>query len=368
MVDQALAKQIRTTPATIQLGRLVLAFSLTFSLGSAGCSGGDDDGNRAAPATATSTPSHTSTATATATQQPTATATGIASPTPGNTPDPAIEAIIRLIVANGPSYGEVNPDQVRRILTIKEDRPFHMFNLIRYREHALYPDGSDANLSGREADERYGQAVLPILESIGASVAFTADVGDTLIGDDEWDVVAVARYPSRAAFFSLVQRADFQAASVHKEAGVERSIVIVTEDVSVALPPGLTFNPESAPFPPTEADPVRAVIHLIRYNGRAMYADGRRTTLTGRQAMALYETATAPRALPLGIRPALTLEVEGVFVGDGREWDEARINLFPSRETFDELNAAEGREDDFEHRVAAIDETYALMTFPGILP
>lgn len=283
-------------------------------------------------------------------------------------PEDPIERIIELIVANGPSYGEVNADELRRILTIEDDRPFYMFNLIRYREHALYPDGSNANLTGRQADARYEEAALPILESFGARVAFAADVEESLIGGDEWDRVAIARYASRAAFFSMIQSPAFQAASIHKEAGVERSIVIVTEDVSITLPPELAFDPGSVPFPPTEDDPVRAVVHLIRYNDVAQYPDGRPTSLTGREAMELYQAATAPRALPLGIRPALNLEIEGVFVGDGRQWDEARVNLFPSRETFDQLNAQPGREEDLQHRLAAIDETYALMTIPVIGP
>lgn len=291
---------------------------------------------------------------------PAETRTPTESPTPTATPDP-VEELIGRLVADGPAYGQVNADQLRAMLTVAEDGPFHMFSLLRYREQALEPD---ADLSGGEADALYDAAVLPILESIGASVAFVSDVEQGLIGGDAWDRVSVVQYPSRAAFIEMIQRAEYRAALQHQDAGVERGLVIVAKDVTIALPPGLEFDPENAPFPPSEADPVRAVVHLIRYNDIARYADGRPTDLTGREAMELYESAVRGKAVSLGIRPKLTMMVEGVFIGDGRTWDDARINLFPSRETFDRLNADPGRPEDLAHRAAAIAETYAMMTLP----
>ncbi len=330
----------RVTPKILPLHSIVIA--LAFGLGSALVGCGSDDGGSGTPA-ATRTPTQ--------------------SPTPTATPDP-VEELIANLVADGPSYGERNADQLRQMVTIAQDAPFHLFNLIRYREQALYPGGVDVDLTGGEAHERYETALVPILDSIGASVVFVSDVQEALVGGDAWDRVVIERYPSRAAFIEMIQSAAFRAVSVHEDAGVERALEIVTKDVTIMLPPALQFDPEHAPFPPSEADPVRAVVHLIRYNVFAEYEDGRETDLTGRAAMQLYEATTRFKAFPLGIRPALTLMVEGVFVGDGREWDEARVNLFPSRETFDQLNAVADRPEDLAHRFAAVDDTYALMTLP----
>lgn len=63
-----------------------------------------------------------------------------------------------------------------------------------------------------------------------------SNVEQQLIGSDtKWDQIAIVRYPSRQAFVSMLERPDFQQLSVHKDAGVEKSTVLVTE--SVDLPP-----------------------------------------------------------------------------------------------------------------------------------
>jgi hypothetical protein len=54
-----------------------------------------------------------------------------------------------------------------------------MINLLRYRDRADYPQGSDARpCSGREAYQRYGALVLPMLGEVGASVLWRAPDGD----------------------------------------------------------------------------------------------------------------------------------------------------------------------------------------------
>jgi uncharacterized protein (DUF1330 family) len=381
--DRSRAARITSTTEWPRALVVALAFGLCSAV--VGCGSGDDDSAAAAThtpsptptathtptvsstPTATHTPTVSSTPTATHTSTvsptPTATHTSTVSPTPTATPDP-VEDLIARLVADGPSYGQVNPDQLRRMLTIADDGPLLLFTLLRYREHAQYPDGSDADRTGREAAARYEAALRPILSSIGAEISFRSDVELGLIGGDAWDRVVIVRYPSRAAFIEMLQSAAYRAASIHADAGVERGLAIVAQDVTVALPPGLEFDPEHAPFPPSPADPVRAVVHLIRYNQIAQYEDGRPTDLTGREAMQLYEATTAAKAVSLGVRPALRMTVEGTLIGDARTWDDARVNLFPSRETFVQLNAVPGRPEDLAHRAAAIDETYALLTLP----
>ena len=42
-------------------------------------------------------------------------------------------------------------EQAAAFFGAAEDGPFVMVNLLKFKEHADYPDGSDAGLSGREA-------------------------------------------------------------------------------------------------------------------------------------------------------------------------------------------------------------------------
>ena len=81
-------------------------------------------------------------------------------------------------------FGTVNEDQLRRMVEIDpaDDGPFHMINLIKFREKADYQDGRETDLTGREADALY--APLEFLEEIGAKIVFVADVETNTLGDD----------------------------------------------------------------------------------------------------------------------------------------------------------------------------------------
>src|SRR5579875_674563 len=83
-----------------------------------------------------------------------------------------------------------------------DEGPFVMVNLLKFKEHAEYADGSDSHLSGREAYERYGVEVRRLLEALGGRVVFSGAVTGLLLGEVEelWDAVALAEYPSPAAF------------------------------------------------------------------------------------------------------------------------------------------------------------------------
>ncbi len=281
-----------------------------------------------------------------------------------------IEARINAIFPEEPGFGTVDRAQVRSMMTVpaEEDGPFFMVNLIRHREQAEYPDGRATELSGRQADEIYGAAIFPILTEFGAEPVYVADVELGLIDDDlaTWTQIGVVRYASRAKFFEMLERQDFRDAAVHKEAGVEKSLVLVA-DIGVDIPDALrNYDPTTAPFPATMEDPPIAIVHLIALHDIAQYEDGRETDLTGREAIALYEQGRQDQGvLGLGVRPGLWLAIEGELVGDGRQWDEFRINNFSSRAAFEEVATRESLEEaGIEHRVAAIRETYALLTDP----
>src|SRR5437867_10895853 len=123
-----------------------------------------------------------------------------------------------------PRYGRIDRDYGARLATFDPDTdgPIHMLNLMKYREKADYGDG-ESTVSGREADDAY--APLDVFEKIGAAVAFAADV---VASSEDWDRVAVARYATRRSFIEMQTREDFQAKHVHKEAGMDHTIVMGT--------------------------------------------------------------------------------------------------------------------------------------------
>lgn len=257
-----------------------------------------------------------------------------------------------------PSFGEVNQEQLRRMVEIDpaDDGPFYMVNLVKFRERALYPDGRESNLTGREADELY--APFEFLRAIGAEIVFATDVESNLISMEgtHWDQIGIVRYPSRALFFQMTREPEFRERAIHKDAGVEKSLVIVTQLRDPSQQPPM---PDDVPHPASPDDAAVAVVHLLAFREVADYgADSTEPERSGKEAMSLYEQAATPVALEQGVGPIYWFDIEGVFIGDGRDFDEFRINIFPSHTAFDTVVANPDRLLGQRHRVAALADTY----------
>ena len=125
-----------------------------------------------------------------------------------------------------------SPDQLRQLLADASDEsPIVMINLLRYRDRAEYPKGSDAApCSGREAYQRYGALVVPMLGEVGGQVLWRGGAKQMVIGpgSEEWDEAILVQYPSRRAFLTMVGRPEYQRAVVHRSAALADSRLIAT--------------------------------------------------------------------------------------------------------------------------------------------
>jgi hypothetical protein len=139
-------------------------------------------------------------------------------------------------------------------------------------------------VSGKDADDAYSP--LGPLAAVGATVAFHGDVIDQRSGSPSWDRIGIVRYPSRAAFFAMQQRDDFKDQHVHKEAGMEFTIVM-------ACLPATVPNVGTGPA-----------------------AD---------QLVLSVERGPSAEPLPRGVDLVADFTVEGVIVGDERSFDRARF-------------------------------------------
>lgn len=170
-----------------------------------------------------------------------------------------------------PGYGQIDRDYGKRLATSdpEADGPVYMLNLMKYRERAVYDGGETADVTGREADDIYNPT--DVLHDIGARVVFVANVHES---SEPWDRVGVVRYPTRRSFIEMQSRRDFQDKHVHKEAGMDHTIVMGT------LPAGAL---------PDRAKPARVLLEVWRDAvGDASF------------------------------------DVEGTIIGDGRTWSCAR--------------------------------------------
>ena len=128
---------------------------------------------------------------------------------------------------------EVMPTSAERIAAMAEpgpDGPIFMVNLLKFRDRAEYEDGRETDLSGREAYNRYGAAVFEILPDYGAEPVFVGDVTFLSLGQVEelWDEVAIVKYPNRAALLAMSTSPEWQAAAVHRTAGLAGQLNIET--------------------------------------------------------------------------------------------------------------------------------------------
>ena len=214
-----------------------------------------------------------------------------------------------------PAYGTPNWELISRWLRLDapDDGPFWALNLMRYRSVAHYADGT-RGVSGREADDAY--APLGPLAAIGAAVAFHGDVTGKRLGEPAWDRVGIVRYPSRAAFFAMQQRDDFKAQHVHKEAGMDFTIVMA------CLPTAHDADAGS----------------------------------DGSLVLVVEGGAVQPAAAVPGVIEVARFAVEGVIVGDGRSFDRVRFVRVPD----DEVLAA------LVETAAASDEAHVLVVDAAI--
>ena len=108
-----------------------------------------------------------------------------------------------------------------------------MVNLLKFKDHADYPDGEDAGLTGREAYARYGVGVQACVAAVGGMSLYAGAVTDLMLGeiDELWDMVALVQYPSRAAMMVMVQSPGYQAIEKHRIAGLAGQLNIRTKAV-----------------------------------------------------------------------------------------------------------------------------------------
>jgi uncharacterized protein (DUF1330 family) len=126
------------------------------------------------------------------------------------------------------------PAQAMGFFSAPEAGAFVMVNLLRFKAHAEYADGSDAQLTGREAYARYADGVRPLIEALGGRIVYAGAVTGLMIGqiEDPWDMVALAEYPSLAAFQRMAMSPEMGAIEHHRSAGLAGQLNIQTQPVA----------------------------------------------------------------------------------------------------------------------------------------
>lgn len=96
-------------------------------------------------------------------------------------------------------------EQFEQVMTMDYTGPIFMINLLKFK-----PDG------GVESYRRYVEAGAETFRKIGVKAAFQANIAMAVIGEEYWDEVLIAHYPSIAAFIEMNRDKDYQQAVQHR--------------------------------------------------------------------------------------------------------------------------------------------------------
>ena len=113
-------------------------------------------------------------------------------------------------------------------------QPIVMLNLLRFRDQALEGFGVDG-LTGQQAFQRYGQL------NEGEGVRFDSEPiwlglsNRTIIGDEQWDVAILVRYPTRQHFIDKLDDPTYREISLVRAAALIDSRLIELTQLLPAL-------------------------------------------------------------------------------------------------------------------------------------
>ena len=119
-------------------------------------------------------------------------------------------------------------DRIDELLGDTGSEPIVMLNLLRFRARAEYPDSRKTDLTGRQAYNLNGEAMLKIVEREGGKFLFAAEVKSLVIGtvEEMWDATALVQYPSPASFAKIASSPEVAQIGVHRAAGLEGQLLI----------------------------------------------------------------------------------------------------------------------------------------------
>ena len=123
-----------------------------------------------------------------------------------------------------------NKQQIEGFLAPGSKGPIYMVNLLKFKAPAEYEDGRATDLTGEAAYGLYAQGVAKLLEEVGGTIVFSADVERLVLGEVEelWDKIAIAMYPSRQAMLQMMSSPAMQQIGQHRAAGLAGQLNIET--------------------------------------------------------------------------------------------------------------------------------------------
>ena len=97
------------------------------------------------------------------------------------------------------------------------------------------------------------------------------------------------------------------------------------------------------------------MVNLLKFKEKAIYEDGRETSLTGPEAYQIYGEGVAKMIDTIGGKIVFSSVVSGLVVGEVEElWDAVAIAEYPSRQSFADMIASAQWAELAIHRTAGL--------------
>ncbi len=105
-------------------------------------------------------------------------------------------------------------EQQQALLALPGDGPVVMLNLLKFK-----PGGGQAEYM------KYAMGVQPLLAKAGAKTLFFGSADLCVIGNADWDMVALVQYPNKMALGKMTATPEYQAIHEHRLDGLEGQVL-----------------------------------------------------------------------------------------------------------------------------------------------
>lgn len=128
---------------------------------------------------------------------------------------------------------------------------------------------------------------------------------------------------------------------------------------------GPTSAQQLAAFKRDDGQPIY-MLNLLKFRDRAVYPDGRETTLSGAEAYALYGRAVSKMIAEAGGKLVFSAQVRGLLIGEVEgPWDSVAVMMYPSFKAMAEILSSPGYAEIHVHRDAGLDGQVLIETVMG---
>jgi uncharacterized protein (DUF1330 family) len=122
-------------------------------------------------------------------------------------------------------------EQWDRVLALPPGDPITLINFFKLNERAVYLKGSEnaaKEIRGEEAFNSYAEVSIPTMQGAGGEFLHVGpSAGNFLGSDEEWDVIAIGRYPNLRALISLYADENYRGVFHHRVAACARQKVLI---------------------------------------------------------------------------------------------------------------------------------------------